>query len=372
MVDRKLKKVLAVILFSGTLLGCSEQEVQDYFSQEFLPSYGRNSHLSDTYSNTVEPRTDDFDSKEVNMVELDDVPAYDFSGPSTFNTGKNAETLQISNTEVSNISVNHNSWYTDLKNQRQDRSNVVKIGNSTAYKGLPWDTEDDTYFYNVYKAKSDLYDYLKEIGVNPNQTKERVLNQCNGDYEYMPPCLGKFNRWAFDINQKSSIRSESDGTHYLIKDGVKCYFCAPQPAVYYRKYYSSGKWAQGGSVENKKGNKFALVFVKDAKDVEDTSKYIYLPVIAGDTKGHTYPWGVVQTCLNVKSKTRVDGYPSQSWVVTDVSDKSSIKKICSEYRNSSYTIFDFMDCSYETFGWSKTMYAEANKYINVGYVVWPE
>lgn len=242
--------------------------------------------------------------------------------------------------------IDYNSWYTDLSSITGDTSNPVEIGAVTAYRSIPWDSTGETFFYYSEKAKLDLYDYLSDKGLSAKRQGTREFVESN----YM----AYMN--TVDRGKPTPTGSFSDTTKYCTRDGLNCIYIAPMPATCNKDYFSSGDWGVSSwtNIPDWDTTKFCIVVVPKGSDKKDSSNYIYIPAVAGSAKAHTYPWGVVQTNVSVKSPTRVEGYTRSGgdfgWGmdVSDVTIESEIVNIVNAYDDGAgNNIMDYLYCSLE-------------------------
>lgn len=268
-------------------------------------------------------------------------------------------------------------WYTDMSTIVADTSQPVQIGSLTAYKGYPWSASRETFFFDVYKAKTDLWNYLTGLGV-PQPTTGISLEST----------LARF--WTVEYWNKLTANAKipragttNTGTIYAEVDGIQCYYFAPAPALIDQNFYSSGDWAKQScaSFNDYDKIKFAIVLTERSNDVTDQSQWIYMPCVIGDVKGHTYPWGVAQTNVSVKDNTAVNiayrngGEQNFRKTVGDIGTDNAVKEIANDnHFNSHYgNMLDGVYCVFETCGiQSIDCDAFSSKYTCVGFITYKE
>lgn len=252
----------------------------------------------------------------------------------------------LNQTSASNISVDAKGWYTDMPDLTNNTNSAGMIGKIPYYSAPTFASTSNTFFYFAEKAKLDLYDYLDGLGVPHKSLAERSFIENN----YLSHMSGIDTPWY-----PGPTGSFSDGTKYRDVNGVKCIFIAPPPCASDKEYYSSGKWGKDSDpgLDYHKV-KYNIVLVPNGADKTDTSKYIYIPAVAGSSKAHTYPWGVAQTCINIKDNKHLVGWKNgHSWggwdkTVSDASTEQAVKEVCSEYDDGAgYGVMHYMYCTLE-------------------------
>ena len=278
---------------------------------------------------------------------------------------------------ASNISLDADGWYTDLAGQKADKSNFVDVMGFKGYKGLPWDANSQTFFFNSYKAKLDLWDYLDKLGA-PHLT---------GDYQTtreftMNNSMTRSSSTVTSIARRCPHGYTASGIMYGAVDNEQCLFLGPYPAGISKTYYSSGNWTKGawaGITYNWQTWKGCAVFVEKGKSPTDPQNYLYVPCIAGDAKGHTYPWGVTQTTMSISSNTHIawpassGRNPQNDWSqginLTDAGSESDILKACSAFKYGNTNVFSYLYQTLEINGISNAQFsAFRSKFTHVGYV----
>lgn len=270
-----------------------------------------------------------------------------------------------------------NTWFTDLSGIKADTSQTVKIGTLTAYRGYPFDATPETYFMNVRQAKEDLWNYMDSIGAPAGFTGATLESTLK-------------NFWACDttdaLTSNAKFKSSgttASGTKYTLIDGVQCYYFAPTPTMLDQTFYSSGAWSNhecATGVDYAKV-KFAVVFCPLSEDPTDQSKWIYLPCVVGDVKGHTYPWGVTQTNIKITNNKTLyvanasGGDYAVKVTVSDAGSDDAIKTVVNSSGFTSYygNIRDGLYCVFETVAMrSFDSMALKNDYTCVGCITYKE
>lgn len=298
-----------------------------------------------------------------------------------------ASSLAVSTTTQSTTSSGTNGpitlsgeWYTDMSTIVADTSQPVQIGSLTAYKGYPWSASSETFFYDIIKAKTDLWNYLTGIGAPASlggKTLESTLSNfwTVDSYDKIP-----FINAGIDTVPKAG--ETNTGTKYATIDGIQCYYFAPMPCQFDQTFYSSGEWSKSSCAKADYTKvKFAVVLTPKDADVTDQSQWVYLPCVTGDVKAHTYPWGVAQTNVRVKDNTAVDiayrngGEQNYRKTVGDIGTDNAVKEIANDSHFNSYygNMLDGIYCVFETCGMQSVDCKKLTKeYTCVGCITYKE
>lgn len=304
----------------------------------------------------------------------------------TFSKNTTVETIesqieQGSTTPSSNMQINTDEWFTEMPNIVGDKSETVKLKSLTAYKNPPLSSMDETYFYNFYKAKGDLLSYLHKLAPDAkplysSRTDEYIMdNYLTVEYE---------DDYTDNRQFDKSDTNTANGTLCYREDGIEFYYTAVLPNLCSMDYYSSGTWAKASHVYQNLRNDYyfyylACLFPKGG-DPTDESTYIYLPFVIGDTKAHTYPWGVVQTNVVIKDENTIyaatgeGGDYAHKFTVNSAADDASVKEALTwnGYTAHYGNMFDGMAVGgIETCGMkSEDRNAITDKYNLAGFIVY--
>ena len=251
-------------------------------------------------------------------------------------------------------------WYADVPSDTKKGTVAGKIDYLDYYNGLPWDADDSVYMYYQHRAKNDIYDILATGGIK---------------------------RTSFSSNVVNTNDTSLPGQGWVL-DGVTCLGVAVSPACINRQYYPARcfKSCKGLDSDDKVKNgtyKMAVVLVKKGEDLEDSSKFLYLPATRADAKAHTFYGGVTQTNIKVVAENKVQ-------VSTDNSGQKNYKEVTIDPKDSladtlemlndtlhTYRIVDGLDMgiwgnnNLETYNLKKEVRNQLNlDYDVVGFVVW--
>lgn len=194
--------------------------------------------------------------------------------------------------------VSNDKWYQSPGQEMSSGGTAVTSVNVGGvdiplYNNLPWAPSDTTFIFDLNTAKKDVISYMDQYantGIDPNQKSVFV-------YEYSGAT------WTTEV------------------DGVTCLGFAPSPSMVNREYcdgFTTSNWytistpaaseygyAPGG-LHNSSGTarKYCAVLEKDGST-------FYLPLVATDSKGHTFPGGVMQTHMQLAAPSQSNDGPFQ-------------------------------------------------------------
>lgn len=201
---------------------------------------------------------------------------------------------------LSETPIGDGTWYQSIPNDLRSKGSKVKdfatrSGRSIPlYDRLPWDANDDTYRFDIVQASKDVVTYIDAKAGKPSnlQPKSAIV------WEYKPT-------------------SSKGYTYKLEVDGIEAITIAPPPCVYYKDYcdnFTKNSWSgntEYGSLvgyhkDSPIGHHSAAWDPPRKYCVELTDKsgqVYYVPACAVDSKGHTFPGGVMQTHLKILNNT---------------------------------------------------------------------
>lgn len=270
-----------------------------------------------------------------------------------------------------------NAYYTDMPSIQGDKSSFTETGGFKVYTKPPWDSTKKTFFFNGIKAKDDLWEYLVTHGANKSATqgsKDFTMN----------------NSFAIDVHSLTSNArggsggasgTKSCGAYYMTVDGIDCCYVCCLSALVYRDYISAGTWGKytyvgGNRPAECSTMKLCVVMTKKGNDLNDQSKWEYLPAVIGDTKNHTYPWGVTQTNVHVESSTKLFGAGpsdfSKPFTVSNAGTDEAVEKIAKNYKYGGCNILSYLYGTVEFVGVNhgSILTDFKNKYTYVGFLVY--
>lgn len=161
------------------------------------------------------------------------------------------------------------------------------------YDGLPWNASDTTYRFDVVQAAIDVVEFIDTKAGKPSN---------------------------IDISSHI-VREYTYGEYSMEVDGIQAIAFAPPPSVYMKDYcdgFKSNFWSTAQNIPTdlvgghpRAINKYIRSETPRKYCVEltdDSGKCYYMPLTATDTKGHTFPGGVMQThCKLISDMSTPEG-----------------------------------------------------------------
>ena len=195
--------------------------------------------------------------------------------------------------------VSIDGWYTDLGNQ--PKGNVVETllcatnHNVNVYRGLPWSTSGNAYFYDVVTAQGEISKNFKNAGVT-------------------------FKNSSVIVNTANSGVAKERFYHTGRKiDGENVWGIGVTAPMLQRDYVDTDLFnstaAKGDSSGKNWTYKLAVVLVLKGQDRTNMSNWYTIPASKIDAKVHTFPYGTFQT--NVKLLGNRKAQISTNWSGTD-------------------------------------------------------
>ena len=192
-------------------------------------------------------------------------------------------------------------WYIDIPNKKEGKKigdiKITWLGRGSAnvgvYKGLPWKSNNDTYFYNIRDAQDFVQKQFRDAGIQIRESSYNVTSSAN------TKAYGKI------------------ASPYINKDGKMAVGICTIPAMIDKKYVTSGRFLKYPGAIRPSGDmtsKLAIVMVKKGtprSEWTNMKKWYTIPASSIDAKGHSGYYGVLQT--NVKVDTR-SASGKDSWV----------------------------------------------------------
>lgn len=202
-------------------------------------------------------------------------------------------------------SIDMSAWYSDIPAntvtgsktreifvQSTDGSDKTKFPDIYIYDGLPWPPDSNTYFFNLRKAREDVWPLYELAGIKQKSGSGMLLSS------NVP-------------HSKAPKEVPYDGAYAVILDNIAALGCGVWPTMW-KNYYSDYALVKGtmDSVSGLWQYKMAIVVVNKGEDVNDKTKWKYVPATRDSAKAHTFYGGVLQT--NVKLTDAGDIIPTSS------------------------------------------------------------
>ncbi len=203
-------------------------------------------------------------------------------------------------------------WYNDVLND-YTVSASYEIWDEWMYMyATPtMEADSDTYFVNVELALSDIYTDLSDMGIGvPSK------------YYW---CNFEFGSWKGKLQgitwEKGAGGSATYNNRYLV---------ALAPGIYTRDYWANTGGIGFGSPEY--GTKPMDLVLRS----KETEMVYYIPICQGDTKAHTYPYGIVQTGMCIPNSKTLDvavqgANFGKDFYYTNLGLASDYKSVCKNY-----------------------------------------
>lgn len=215
--------------------------------------------------------------------------------------------------------IDTSGWYVDLPNKSKGSLyGTIDAGSGgvlNIYKGLPWDTNSDTYLFNLVAAHNDFYTMIEELGAPISNVSSKVVNSpVGGDIGKMFP----------------------HGTLNVF--GENCWGLGVHPSLIDREYVSGGhfwntNYVPGDGIGQNGKYQLAVVIVKKGADTSNVANWYSIPATRMDYKAHTWPWGVAQTNIRFNDKEQkldvATNSSGSSFVTISLDGSNDIKKTCS-------------------------------------------
>lgn len=228
------------------------------------------------------------------------------------------------------------------------------------YKGLPWATDSNTYFFNIEVAQGEIKNTFERAGVSFKQTGQIVNSDGMSGFKAVSNSNG-LNSWCV---------------------------CSLAPMVD-KGYVTEGRmWKQatglGDSTSANYKSKWAIVLVEKGKDKSDRSNWFSIPATRNDAKAHTALYGVFQTNVKVIGDHKYQiskNWSGSSYDNIDVAGDDPVNtiKTLNDYikaHNSSsgwknFTMGSWGACKVECYNTSARFIQEIDgNYDIIGYVVY--
>lgn len=205
-------------------------------------------------------------------------------------------------------------WYNDVTNNYSGSTSYeIWDGWMYMYATPTMAPSINSYFVNLELAVSDIYADLESMDIEVPSSS----GWCN--YEFGT------SSWKTMMQgipwQKGAGGAAVYNNRYLV---------ALAPGIYIRDYWSTtGGIGYGTPVY---GTKAMDLVLKN----KETEKVYYVPICQGDTKAHTFPYGIVQTGMHIPNsktlETPVEGANfGKDFYYTDLGLASDYKSVCKNY-----------------------------------------
>lgn len=203
------------------------------------------------------------------------------------------------------------SWYSDIAEGTKagNRTDEVFIKSTNSsdpdkfpdihiYDGLPWDADGNTYFWNIRKARDDIWELYGAAGIEKNTAKGATS-------KFMTSTV---------THAKAPKEVTYDGQYAALVDGVYAVGVGVYPAMW-KKYYPD--LARQVTHLDSSGDlwkyKIAIVVVDSGADMDVQGNWKYVPATRLSAKVHTFYGGVQQTNVKMEGGYAVAASTSSGW-----------------------------------------------------------
>ena len=228
------------------------------------------------------------------------------------------------------------------------------------YDGLPWEPDSNTYFFDLRKAREDIWPLYEKAGVSKSK----------GSYMIMSSNVG--SKWS---------EVTYDGQYSATINNIPALGVGVWPAMwknYYPEY--AMKTIEMDGIAANWTYKMAIVVVDKGEEASDSSKWKYVPATRISAKGHSFYGGVLQTHVTLTRQGKIissmsDSGMSQNTTVGYIgsygNDEASIVEMLKDVKAVHSKLGDFWENYVETYNIERSNMDRINDNYNfAGYVIY--
>lgn len=228
------------------------------------------------------------------------------------------------------------------------------------YDGLPWEPDSNTYFFDLRKAREDIWPLYEKAGVSKSK----------GSYMIMSSNVG--SKWS---------EVTYDGQYSATINNIPALGVGVWPAMwknYYPEY--AMKTIEMDGIAANWTYKMAIVVVDKGEEASDSSKWKYVPATRISAKGHSFYGGVLQTHVTLTRQGKIissmsDSGMSQNTTVGYIgsygNDEASIVEMLKDVKAVHSKLGDFWENYVETYNIERSNMDRINdNYDFAGYVIY--
>lgn len=254
--------VIVAVYLVGDFYSTSDQLYHDYVNVDGGSNYSREDFYTEYLDVVVENQGSTGDSSLANSVLsgsgflLGTMDNWYIDIPENTKKGNKTSEICIKSTNTSKI-----DKYPDIY----------------IYDGLPWEPDSKTFFFDIRKAREDVWEIYDKAGISHKSGSQMALSSGVG----VGAEISYEKQYAADI------------------DGVAAVGIGVFPAMW-QNYYTSYAMVPI-SMDTYTGNwnyKIVIVVVDKGDDINNQQKWKYIPATRVSYKAHAFYGGVIQT--NVK------------------------------------------------------------------------
>lgn len=199
-----------------------------------------------------------------------------------------------------------NGWYSDIAASTAagnamgeifvsstDDTDKEKFPDIYVYDGLPWKPDNNTYFFDLRKAREDVWLLYEGLDIAQSKVSSMLISS--------------------DVSPRQSKEVTYAGQYATVIDGIPALGVGVWPAMwknYYPEY--AMKQVKMDDISANWTYKIAIVVVDKGEDVSDSSKWKYVPATRVSSKAHTFYGGVLQTYVTLTDKGDIISTASDS------------------------------------------------------------
>lgn len=288
----------------------------------------------------------------------------------------------MENSVVNNIgggalsAVDLNQWYVDIPTGTAAGSKTAEVFVASTdagdkdkypdiyiYDGLPWPADNNTYFFNLRKAREDVWPLYEKAGVQKGYNSSMFMSS--------------------SVSHKAAPKEVTyDGQYSGKIDGVDAIGVGVWSTMW-KNYYTDCALTKGtmDSSADLWKYKIAIVVVDKGKDINNQGNWKYVPATRQSAKAHTFYGGILQTNVNLTNNGDIittsssSGYYGNT-TVGNTSDYGSgeadiVSMINDTQKLSKYSMGSWWVHYIENYNVGKERAASINnRYDFVGYVIY--
>lgn len=227
------------------------------------------------------------------------------------------------------------------------------------YDGLPWEPDSNTYFFDLRKAREDIWPLYEKAGASKDILSPMLVSS---------PVDTKYSEVAYK------------GQYSAIIDGIPALGVGVWPSMWKNYYpeYAMKTIAMDG-IDANWTYKIAIVVVDKGEEDSDSSKWKYVPATRISAKAHTFYGGVLQTNVTLTNKGGIQTTASDSghsgnttvgYVSSYGSDEASVVQMLKDIMAVNGRLGDWWLHYVETYNIESNMSRINVNYDFAGYVIY--
>ncbi len=189
--------------------------------------------------------------------------------------------------------------------QSTNNADKTKFPDIYVYDGLPWKPDSNTYFFDLRKAREDVWPLYEKAGASKGMLSSMLMSS--------------------DVSTKQSKEVTYNGQYAATIDGIPALGVGVWPAMW-KNYYPEEalKTIQMDDITANWTYKMAIVVVDKGEDASDPSKWKYVPATRISSKADTFYGCVLQTNVTLDKGEIILSKSDSGW-----KDKISVENVSS-------------------------------------------